>query len=180
MTGFWDDVFNTRGRSGACNTFNRVGGYRVIPSREQDRGDAPLLPLSPHGDEANHLAENLPGGDDYATMERAAIVWESEQPPEPPAPEVPGFGDLPNLTPSEHGAILHRLLNPAQEPPATARAPERVTCAACAEFEPGPQPEGLGRCSRTADGLPPVASRGYGCCFPHAPRTCPDFKEILK
>ncbi len=63
-------------------------------------------------------------------------------------------------------------------PRASVALPERVTCAACAEFEPGPQSEGLGRCSRTAGGLPPVASRGYGCCFPHAPRTCQDFKEI--
>lgn len=55
--------------------------------------------------------------------------------------------------------------------------PERVTCASCAEFEPGREPNSLGRCSRTANGLPPVVSRGYGACFPHAPRSCPDYKE---
>ena len=87
--------------------------------------------------------------------------------------DVPGFEGMPDLTPSEHGAILHRLMNPPQESP----APATVTCGSCAEFEPGNTPLGIGLCSRTANGLPPVASRGYGACFPIAPRSCPDYKE---
>ena len=116
--------------------------------------------------------------------------------------DVPGFEGMPDLTPSEHGVILHRLMNPAQEASAPAvesypstTPPEKmqhgadmaqhsasaiVTCGTCAEFEPGTPAwgRGIGRCSRTANGLPPVASRGYGACFPDAPRTCPDYKEL--
>lgn len=221
--------------------------YRAIPPTRLNRKVASVTSAASDGadpqnaDESsliNHLAENLPGGDDYARLEREAIQWESQQPPEPPAPEVPGFDGLSNLTATQHGVILHRLMNPAQEPPETAKsyvvdttqpasvqpapamppqsalcnsgpmvpilekdrhgetvvrgfrlatqqparpsAPAVITCGSCSEFEPGLQPQGLGRCSRTANGLPPVASRGYGACFPMAPRTCPDFKEILQ
>ena len=119
--------------------------------------------------------------DDYARLEREAIVWESELPPfdDPTGcAGVPGFAGMPNLTAAQHGVIRQRLMNPAQEPPPTARAPERVTCSSCVEFIPGHEPNSLGKCALTADGLPPVASRGYGCCFPFAPRICPDYKEI--
>ena len=154
-------------------------------------------------------------------------------PPDRGFDDIAGFEGIPDLTPAQHGAILHRLMNPAQEPPETAKsyvdttpaasvqpalsiAPQSplrhsgpmvpilekdrhgetivrgfrnadqtrhphpaptCTCASCAEFEPGREPNSLGRCSRTANGLPPVASRGYGACFPHAPRACPDYKE---
>lgn len=59
-------------------------------------------------------------------------------------------------------------------------APATVSCGQCAEFEPGPThwARGVGRCSRTIDGLPPVASRGYGACFPDAPRRCPDYHPL--
>jgi hypothetical protein len=142
------------------------GGYRAIGAEIGEKGKvAPLAPLTPDR-----------GIDD-----------------------VPGFEGMPDLTPSEHGAILHRLMNPAQESPAPAKsttdaaitptmqhsadmapqsAPATVTCGSCAEFEPGKTPLGIGRCSRTANGLPPVASRGYGACFPIAPRYCPDHKEL--
>ena len=58
-------------------------------------------------------------------------------------------------------------------------APAAVTCGSCAEFTPDAinPAQGVGRCSLTANGLPPIASRGYGCCFPMAPRTCSDYKE---
>ena len=177
-------------------------------------------------------------------IERGITPAESPQPAlaESTTPMIPdrgfddiaGFEGMPDLTPAQHGAILHRLMCPAQESPAPAlsatdaaippamqpaqdmapqsalrhsgpmipvlekdrhgetivrgfrlatqqpvrpSAPATITCSSCAEFEPGLEPEGLGRCSRTADGLPPIASRGYGVCFPHAPRTCPDHKE---
>jgi hypothetical protein len=58
-------------------------------------------------------------------------------------------------------------------------APATVHCRDCDEFVPGPThwAGGLGRCSRTADGRPPIASRGYGVCYPDAPRQCPDYVE---
>ena len=148
---------------------------------------------------------------------------------------VPGFDGLPTLTAEQHGAILHRLINPARGSPAPALsatdataspamqhsadmapqsalrnsgpmvpilekdrhgetivrgfrlatqqpvrppAPATITCGSCGEFEPGLEHNSLGRCSRTADGSPPVASRGYGACFPTAPRFCSDYKEL--
>ena len=59
-------------------------------------------------------------------------------------------------------------------------APSRVSCGDCAEFTPDAinPAQGVGTCSVTSNGMPPVASRGYGCCFPTAPRQCPDFKEL--
>ena len=137
--------------------------------------------------------------DDYATAERLAIQSEDRLPPDRGFDDIAGFEGMPDLTPSEHGVILHRLMYPAQESPAPAKsttdaaitptmqhrpampsqsAPATVTCGTCAEFEPGKTPLGIGRCSRTANGLPPVASRGYGACFPIAPRYCPDHKEL--
>lgn len=101
--------------------------------------------------------------------------------------DIAGFEGMTDLTATQHGAILHRLMNPTETAPSTTtstsvppeprKPPQHVTCASCAEFEPGREPNSLGRCARTADGLPPISSRGYGCCFPHAPRTCQDFKE---
>lgn len=88
----------------------------------------------------------------------------------PAAPMVP-------IVEKDGRVLGFRLATPHPVPQS---APATVTCASCAEFEPGREPNSLGRCARTATGLPPISSRGYGCCFPHAPRTCPDFKEILK
>lgn len=66
----------------------------------------------------------------------------------------------------------------ATQQPVRQSAPAAITCSSCAEFHPGKTPNGVGRCSRTADGSPPVASRGYGACFPTAPRFCSDHKEL--
>lgn len=84
---------------------------------------------------------------------------------------------IPVLEKDRHGETIVRGFRLATQQPVRPSAPATITCGSCGEFEPGLEPEGLGRCSRTADGLPPVASRGYGVCFPHAPRTCPDYKE---
>ena len=84
---------------------------------------------------------------------------------------------VPILEKDRHGETVVRGFRLATQQPVRPSAPATITCGSCGEFEPGLEPEGLGRCSRTADGLPPVASRGYGVCFPHAPRTCPDYKE---
>ena len=88
----------------------------------------------------------------------------------PAAPMVP-------IVEKDGRVLGFRLATPHPVPQS---APATVTCASCAEFEPGREPNSLGRCARTATGLPPISSRGYGCCFPHAPRTCPDHKESLK
>ncbi|MBU2761247.1 hypothetical protein [Acidithiobacillus sulfurivorans] len=145
--------------------------------------------------------------DDYAIEERLAIQSEDDLPLDRGFDDVPGFEGMPDLTPAQHGAILHRIMYPAPDmgpygagvatehpdgsmtirylpameitrPPVQPPAPATVTCGACAEFEPGKTPLGIGTCSRTANGLPPVASRGYGACFPIAPRSCPDHKEL--
>lgn len=229
--------------------------------------------------------------DDYAKAEREAIQWESGLPPDDDATGtagVPGFENLPDLTPAEHGVIQRRLMGlpdpapdrvtgvdyqtptdisalplaeqaaalMAQYPPdaieqlvhdlrvvacnhpladlierttdatppekmqhraamaprspfgdgvvtrhpdgsmliqylqpiettrpaARKPAPASVTCGSCAEFEPGPTHwgGGIGRCARTANGRPPVSSRGYGACYPMAPRTCSDFSPITE
>lgn len=160
--------------------------FRGIPAR--------LIPLIREHKAALLALLSAPAHDDYAAAERLAIQEESEQPPfdDPGGTAgVPGFEDMPDLTPAEHGVILRQLMERAETHPSTTTAasvqhsasmalPERVTCSSCAEFIPGREPNSLGKCARTAGGLPPVASRGYGACFPFAPRTCPDFKEILK
>ncbi|MHB8249069.1 MAG: hypothetical protein ACYDCX_09345 [Acidithiobacillus sp.] len=142
---------------------DRVRG-RNIPRR---------LAMQVKADEGAILAALLsaPAHDDYAIEERLAIQEEEKLPLDRGWADVAGFEGLPDLTPAQHGAILHRLMNPP--PPAT------VTCGSCAEFEQGLEPNSLGRCSRTADGLPPVASRGYGVCFPAAPRLCPNYQEAV-
>lgn len=52
-------------------------------------------------------------GDEHDQAERAAIQWESEQPPDPDptgTAGVPGFEGMPDLTPAQHGVILKRLM----------------------------------------------------------------------
>ena len=92
----------------------------------------------------------------------------------------------------EHRAGLVRILaaeaapdvesypNPTQAekvPPRANMAPSRVSCGACLHFIPGqPLPgESLGRCGIT-DAGPPAGGRGYGACYPMAPRTCPSYE----
>lgn len=57
--------------------------------------------------------ENMQSSDDYDTAEREAIQWEAELPPfdDPTGTAgVPGFDDLPDLTPAQHGVILAQLM----------------------------------------------------------------------
>ncbi len=58
-------------------------------------------------------------------------------------------------------------------------APATVVCGECAEFEPGTPvwAGGIGKCSRTADGRPPIAGRHFGVCYPDAPRVCFDYRQ---
>ena len=95
-----------------------------------------------------------------------------------PAPLRHSGPMVPALEKGMSGETIVRGFRLATPHPVPQTAPSTVTCASCAELEPGREPNSLGRCARTADGLPPVASRGYGCCFPHAPRFCSDYKEI--
>ncbi len=196
---FWADVLS--GASGASGAFSYCTADFARKCNTNMHGDnirhngffAPLAPLAPLSPLAS---PDCP--DDYAMAERLAIQAENDVPPDRGWDDVAGFADMPELTPAQHGAIRRRITNlptqapapaisttdittPAPMPPAPAIAPQTApaiaTCGACAEFEPGPQPLCIGRCSRTLDGLPPIASRGYGACYPMAPRTCPDYKE---
>ena len=150
--------------------------FRGLPAR--------LIPLI-----RDHKVELLALLADYDTAEREAIQWESEQPPPESGPGISGFEDMPPLTAAQHGVIVRQCMGVTPAPAARVQhkpaappqaAPATVTCGSCAEFEPGPThwARGVGRCSRTADGLPPVASRGYGVCFPDAQRVCPDYQPL--
>ncbi|BBF66703.1 hypothetical protein F6A13_08185 [Acidithiobacillus sp. 'AMD consortium'] len=127
--------------------------------------------------------------DDYAMAERLAIQAESSLGEDPG--DVPGFADMTELTPEQHGAILHRLMNAAPAmsttdttpadtmQPTPAMAPQRVSCGQCCRFQPGPQPLSIGRCLATVDGQPPAGNRGdYRAAFPTAPRQCPEFSGV--
>ena len=130
--------------------------------------------------------------DGYAIEERLAIQAEDSLPPDRGFDDIAGFEGVLDLTPAQYGAILHRLMYPAQKAPAPAPSatdatparvdsgadmarPERVTCGSCARFQPGPQPLAIGVCLATANGLPPAGSRGYEAAFPMAPRRCPEY-----
>ena len=152
-----------------------------------------LVPGLPKGGDGNGAPAPTPAHDDYDAEERLAIQSEDSLPPDRGWDDVPGFEGMLPLAPSEHGAILHRLVCPAQKAPAPAKSttdatqparvdsgadmarPERVTCGSCARFQPGPQPLAIGVCLATANGLPPAGSRGYEAAFPMAPRSCPEF-----
>lgn len=107
--------------------------------------------------------------DAYARLERLAIMAEDDLPPDRGFDDVPGFEGM---------AIQAVSMDTTSTPAPMQPAPATIACGSCAEFEPGPQPLCIGRCSRTLDGLPPVASRGYGACYPDAPRRCPDFRPM--
>jgi hypothetical protein len=109
--------------------------------------------------------------------------------------DVPGFEGMPDLTPSEHGVILHRLMNLAQEAPAPAvesypsttpaekmqhrqdMTPSRASCGTCLHFLPDiiNPAQGVGRCGVTGAG-PPSGGSGYKACYPMAPRTCHSYE----
>ena len=60
--------------------------------------------------------------DDYAIEERLAIQTEDSLPPDRGFDDVPGFEGMPDLTPAQHGAILHRLMYPPPQAPAPAKS----------------------------------------------------------
>ena len=168
---------------------NRVRG-RNIPRR---------LAVLVKADEGGILAALLsaPAPDNYAIEERLAIQSEDDLPPDRGFDDVPGFEGVPDLTPAQHGAILHRIMYPAQESPATAKsttdatitatmqhgadmapqtAPATVTCGSCVRFQPGTTKMGIGTCLATVTGQPPAGNRGdYRAAFPTAPRRCPEY-----
>lgn len=108
--------------------------------------------------DAHHLA------DTYDAEERAAIMEYD--------------GGLPRATAERLAGI--RSTQPASVQHRADMPPSRVTCGDCAEFAPDAinPVQGGGACSMTSNGMPPHASRGYGVCYPMAPRQCPDFKEL--
>lgn len=121
--------------------------------------------------------------DNYALAEREAIQWESELPPLEPQPDIPGFEDMPDLTAAQHGVIVRQCMDDATPAPNVqhkpAMAPQRVTCPACARFQPGPQPLAIGRCLATDNGLPPSPKqRDYKAAFPMAERYCHEYQGV--
>ncbi len=102
-----------------------------------------------------------------------------------------GFEGTPDLTPSEHGAVLHRpqsptpvqsitdaTIAPTMQPEPTMppqSAPATVSCGQCVRFQPGTTSLGIGVCLATTNGLPPKEQRGYRAAFPMAPRRCPEY-----
>jgi hypothetical protein len=58
--------------------------------------------------------------------------------------------------------------------------PPPMFCRDCQNFTPNPHnPEwGIGSCAATLtrDGRAAPSSRGYGVCYPTAPRTCPNYE----
>ena len=135
--------------------------------------------------------------DGYAIEERLAIQSEDDLPPDRGFDDVPGFEGMPDLTPAQHGAILHRIMYPAQESPTTAKsttdatitptmqhsadmapqsAPATVSCGQCVRFQPGTTKMGIGSCLAAVTGQPPAGNRGdYRAAFPMAPRRCTEF-----
>ncbi len=135
--------------------------FRGIPSR--------LVPAI-----REHKAGLLALLNDYDQQERLAIQTESDTPPDRGWGAVQGFDPFERMTDTTQAAkIAPRATMALQSAPATVR------CESCAEFEPGTPvwARGIGKCAKTATGLPPVSSRGYGACFPSAPRICPDYQE---
>ena len=172
---------------------NRVRG-RNIPRRL-----AVLVKADEGGILAALLSAQAP--DNYAIEERLAVQSEDDLPPDRGFDDVPGFEGVPDLTPAQHGAILHRIMYPAQESPATAKsttdatiaptmqpeptmppqtAPATASCGQCVRFRPGPQSLAIGSCLATVTGQPPAGNRGdYRAAFPMAPRRCPEYAGSL-
>ena len=135
--------------------------------------------------------------DDYAIEERLAIQTEDSLPPDRGFDDVPGFEGMPDLTPAQHGAILHRLMYPPPQAPAPAKsttdvtvattmqpapsiapqsAPATVSCGQCVRFQPGTTKMSIGSCLATVTGQSPAGNRGdYRAAFPMAPRRCPEY-----
>ncbi|MEB8536553.1 hypothetical protein [Acidithiobacillus ferriphilus] len=163
--------------------------FRAVPAR--------LIPAIREHKAALLALLSAPAQDDYAAEERLAIQTEDSLPPDRGFDDIAGFEGMPDLAPSEHGAILHRLVYPPQESPAPAlsatdatasptmqhsadmapqSAPATVSCGQCARFQPGPHPLGIGRCLATVTGQPPAGRSGdYRAAFPMAPRFCSGF-----
>ncbi len=158
---------------------NRVRG-RNIPRRLAEQVKA-------NEDDVLELLTSAPAPasppDDYALAEREAIQWESELPPLEPQPAISGFEGMPDLTAAQHGAILRQCMGITTPAPNVqhkpAMAPQRVTCSACARFQPGPQPLAIGRCLATDNGLPPLPRQGdYRAAYPMAKRHCCEFMGV--
>ena len=160
--------------------------FRAVPAR--------LIPAIREHKAALLALLSTPAHDDYATEERLAIQSEDEMSPDRGFDDIAGFEGMSDLTPSEHGAILHRLMYSPQESPAPALSttdaaasptmqpaptmprPERVTCGSCVRFQPGTTKMGIGVCLVTVTGLPPAGRSGdYKAAYPNAPRSCPEF-----
>ena len=171
------------------------GEIRLEDGRLKVKGiPARLIPAIREHKAALLALLSAPAHDDYATEESLAIQSEDEMSPDRGFDDIAGFEGVPDLTPSEHGAILHRLMYPPQESPAPALSttdaaasptmqpaptmprPEHVTCGSCVRFQPGTTKMGIGVCLATANGLPPAGRSGdYKAAYPNASRSCPEY-----
>ncbi len=173
------------------------GEIRLDSGRLKVKGvPARLVPLIREHKAALLALLSAPAPDDYAAEERLAIQEEGNEVSDHPGKSVPSLEEQAEKVLAHYGVDDLRIVarNPVlashvekmgidatntttMQHSADMARPERVTCGSCARFQPGPQPLAIGVCLATANGLPPAGSRGYGVCFPHAPRTCPDYKE---
>jgi len=173
---------------------DRVRG-RNIPRR---------LAVLVKADEGGILAALLstPAPDDYATTEREAIQEESAEVstlPDKPVLSLEeqaeaildhygadwqrGVDDL-RIVAKNHvlAALVEKMGIDATQPDRVdcgqdMALPERVTCGSCVRFQPGTTKMGIGVCLATVTGQPPAGNRGdYRAAYPHAPRSCPEYR----
>ncbi len=77
--------------------------FRAVPSR--------LIPAIREHKAALLTLLSPPAPDDYDIEERLAIQTEDSLPPDRGWDDIAGFEGMPDLTPSEHGVILRRLMD---------------------------------------------------------------------
>ncbi len=122
---------------------------------------------------------SLPAPDDYDIEERAAISEYGGDLSREEAERLAGIVPIkPHRAPEGYRNATQQ---PAVRPVAsTGQQTASVTCGGCQHFTTDAinPPQGVGRCSVTSNGLPPPGGRGYGCCLPGAPRSCPEFLEV--
>lgn len=119
-----------------------------------------------------------PDPDEYDIEERAAIMEHDGGLPREEAERLAGIVPI-EMHPAPEAYKSHP---PAARPVAsTGQQTASVTCGGCQHFTRDAihPAEGLGRCSATSNGLPPPGGRGYGCCLPGAPRSCPEFLGVV-
>lgn len=145
--------------------------FRAVPAR--------LIPAIREHKTALLALLSIATPDAYAREERAAIREHDGGLPRAEAERLAGIVPL-EPHPAPEGC--RDVARPPAARPGASMGQETATicCRGCQHFTPDAvsAAEGLGRCSVTSNGLPPPGGRGYGCCLPHAPRSCPEFLGV--